>query len=324
MNPNPDLAAALPALEEAGLPPAARAATAGRLARGELMSVRAELRAALYAGVLLIVAGVSVLVRQNYERIGPRTIAVAIALAALACLAWVARRAPRFTWGRAPAGGLALDYILLLGALLVAADLAFVETRFAALGPSWPWHLLIVALLYAALGVRYDSRTLFSLALSSFAAWRGVAVGWRDAEQWLGEASAEVRRNAIGCGVLFLVAGFLMRRFDRKRHFEPVTVVLGWLLVLGSEASGMIERGWTWAIALFATGAGLAIYASWRRRFGLFALGVLAGYGGVSYLVVRAALDVMLGCAWFFFTSTLLVLALVVAQRRWFRGGTSS
>jgi hypothetical protein len=45
------------------------------------------------------------------------------------------------------------------------------------LGPYWPWHLLVVASAYAALAFRFDSKTLFSLALTSFAAWRGGGGG---------------------------------------------------------------------------------------------------------------------------------------------------
>jgi hypothetical protein len=322
VNPNPDVAAAIPELERQGVLLAPYATTAARLAAGALLSVRGELRALLYGGVLLITAGVSLLVREQYERIGPVVIATAIGLAATGCLFWAARRAPAFTWGKAPAAGFALDYVLLLGALLAATDLAFVETQFAALGPNWAWHLLLVALGYGALAVRFDSRALFSLALSSFAAWRGVAVGIGEAQRWLDERTSLVRWNAIACGVAFLLLAWAMRRFNRKRHFEPVAAVLGWLLVLGAESSGLAApSGWPWAAALFATGSGLAAYAVWRRRFGLFSLGALGGYAGLSYLALWALDDAFFGCGWFFATGGLVVAGLVLAQRFWFREG---
>ena len=327
MNPNPDVAGAIPGLAEAAILPPERATTADRLARGGVLSIRAELRTILYAGVLLIAAGISLFVRENYARIGPLTIAIAIALAAGGCLFWVARRAPPFTWGKAGEAGFApfaIDYVLLLGALLAATDLAFVETQFAALGPNWPWHLLLVALGYGALALRFDSRTLFSLALSSFAAWRGVAVGVSDAQRWLDDRTPAVRWNAIVCGVVFLLLAWALRHSGRKRHFEPVAAVLGWLLILGAQMSGMgTNPGWPWALALFMTGTALAAHSVWRRRFGLFSLGALAGYAGLSYLVLRVVRDPFLGCGWFFATGALVVAGLVLAQRRWFREGTS-
>src|SRR3954454_2193751 len=124
---SPDVAHAIPELVESGILPPEKAPLLLRVARGELLSVHAELRALLYAGVLLILGGVGVLVEQNLERIGPLAIAVALGLAALAALVWVVRVAPPFSWGAAASPHLAFDYILLLGVLLAAADLAFIE-----------------------------------------------------------------------------------------------------------------------------------------------------------------------------------------------------
>ena len=41
---------------------------------------------------------------------------------------------------------LGADYVLLLGVLLVGADLAYIETQLRLLGPEWAYHLLVVAL----------------------------------------------------------------------------------------------------------------------------------------------------------------------------------
>src|SRR6185295_17929070 len=103
-------------------------------------------------------------------------IAAALGVAAAACLAWVHRTAPPFSWGETRSPHFASEYLLLLGVLLLGADLAYVETQFTPLGDAWPWHLLMLSAVGALLSVRYDSRIVFSLALSTFAAWRGVSV----------------------------------------------------------------------------------------------------------------------------------------------------
>jgi hypothetical protein len=312
---NPDVAQAIPELVETGVLPPAQAPLLLRVARGELLSVHAELRALLSLGVLLVTGGAGVLVAQNLDRIGPVAIAVALGVAAAAALAWVERVAPPFTWDEVRAPHLALDALLLLGVLLAGADLAFVEVKFTPLGAQWPWHLLIVAVLTGIAAFRYDSRPVFSLALSTFAAWRGISVGILDAT-FLPESSA-VRWNAIACGALFAGLGFVLVRARRKAHFEPVAVHLGWLLILGALGSGMIEsQGLAWAAALLGTGAALAAGAYRFRRFSLFAFGVVAAYAGLS----RIALDVLdveiLGCFWFSATSILVLAGLIVAQRR--------
>jgi hypothetical protein len=314
---NPDVVKAIPELVRGGVLPPTKAPVLLRVARGELLSVHGELRALLYAGVLLLTGGVGLLVKENLDRIGPLTIAVGIGLAAAAALAWVIAKAPPFSWGPVPSPNLAFDYMLLLGVLLAGADLAYIEVTFTPLGAHWAWHLLIMALLTGLAAFRFDSRVVFSLSLSTFAAWRGVSVAFFGATL-LNEESA-VRWNAIGCGVLFVVCGWVLARTGRKAHFEPVAANLGWLLVLGGIGSGMLasgNAGLAWSGALLLVGAGLAAGAFRARRFPLFAYGVLAAYAGLSYLVVDGLDLEMMGCFWFSITSLLLILGLLFAQRR--------
>jgi len=312
---NTDVANAIPRLVESGILPPEKASVFLRDARRELVSVRLELRFLLYLGVLLMTGGVGVLVKENLDRIGPVAIAVAIGLAAALALGWVWRTAPPFSRGEVASPHFALDYVLLLGVLLAGADLAYIEVQFTALGAAWPWHLLIVSLLAAAAAVRFDSRVVFSLALASFAAWRGVAVSLFGADLWMGGTEA-VRWNAIGCGVLFVLLGFALKRTGKKAHFEPVAVHLGWLLILGGLISGLGgEGGFLYASALLLVGGGLAAGAYRFRRFPLFAFGVLAGYVGLSRFVVEVG-EEMLSCFWFFSTALLVILGLVAAQRR--------
>lgn len=310
---NPDIADAIPRLAEAGILPPQAAPRLLRVARRELVSVRRELRFLLYLGVLLLTGGVGLLVKENLDRIGPVAIASAIGLAAAAALFWVWRVAPPFSRGEAASPNLAFDYVLLLGVLLVAADLAYIEVQFTPLGADWPWHLLIVSLLAAAAAVRWDSRLVFSLALATFAAWRGVSVARFGADVL--DASGAVRWNVLACGVFFVLLGLALKRAGFKAHFEPVAVHLGWLLVLGGLASGLGDVEWpAWAGALVLVGAGLAAGAFRFRRFPLFAYGVIGGYVGLTRFIFEG--DETLGCFWMSFSAILIVLGLVFAQRR--------
>jgi predicted membrane protein DUF2157 len=313
---NPDVARAIPEMVASGLLTPEQAAAALRPARGEILSIRAELRAVLYLGVLAVTTGVGFLLKENLDRIGPGTIALALGLAAVAILAWVERKAPPFSWGKAASPHLALDYLLLLGLLLVAADLAYIEVKFTPLGANWVYHLLLVAALYGLAAFRYDARLIFSLALSTFAAWRGVAAS-RLGLPWEYSA-AVVRWNAIAVGVFFLAFGWALRRFDRKAHFEPVATWLGWLLILGALATGIAESAtWAaWCLALLVVGTALAIVAARLRRFGLFALGVLAAYGALGRFVVEVVPAEEFGCLWFFGSSILLLVALIFSAHR--------
>jgi hypothetical protein len=71
---------------------------------------------------------------------------------------WVIRSAPPFSWGEVESPSVAFDYVLLLGLLLFASDLAYVEAQFTLLGPRWVHHLLVVASVYVVAAYRWDSR----------------------------------------------------------------------------------------------------------------------------------------------------------------------
>lgn len=313
---NPDVAQEIPELVKRGVLPPAQAPMLLRVAGGELISVHAELRALLSVGVLLLTGGVGILVAQNLDRLGPVAIAIGLGVAAVAALVWVARVAPPFTWDEVKSPHLALDSILLLGVLLTGADLAYIEVQFTPLGAQWPWHLLIVALLCGIAAFRFDSGAVFAVALSTFAAWRGVSATQLGAA--FGSDATALRWNALACGALFAGLGLVLVRARRKAHFEPVAVHLGWLLVLGALGSGMIEsEGLAWAGALLLTGAALAAGAFRVRRFSLFAFGVVAAYAGLSRIALDVLdLDEVFGCFWFSATSILILVGLILAQRR--------
>jgi hypothetical protein len=314
---SPDVAAAVERLWQQGVLTRAQADRFGRVARGELVSVRAELRVLTYGGVLVTMAGVGLLVRENLDDIGPVTIALALWTAALGALAWAWRYRPPFSWGESPSRHLAFDYILLLAVLLTGAALAYVEVQFTPLGAQWRHHLLLVALLAGVLAVRGDSRVVAAVALTTLAAWRGVSATPLQRSFWSLGAEEALRLNAIVTGLAFVALGVLIVRLGRKAHFEPVATYLGWMLVLAAIASA-VEHGprvTPFRIALFAIGAGLAAFAFRRGRFPLFGLGLVAAYVGLSALAVSHIDEDVPAFLWFVLTGIAVIAGLLWAQR---------
>jgi len=156
-------------LHAAGTIDDATASRALALDRREVFSLHHELRATLYVGVLLVMAGVGIILARNLERIGPLTVVLAIALAAAAC-AVPAMRAKAAGRPLTVAG----DYLLLLAALLVSADLAYAERQFTLLGPWWSWHLLLLAVVHAAIAYAFASPLVLAASLTALAGWFGV------------------------------------------------------------------------------------------------------------------------------------------------------
>jgi len=259
-----------------------------RIARGELLSIRPELRVLLYAGVMLVAAAAAEFVRENYRRIGPVAITFALSLAAAAVFAYVFRRARPFSRDVVASPTLAFDYAVVLGILLFGSDLAYVETQFRLLGPNWTGHLLLFSLVALAAAYRFDSAATLSLALSAFAAWRGLSV--RDPFAVLfGSRTALVRANAIACGLLFVAGAALAARRHLKAHFEAVWGNLGFLLLFGALLSGALgPRPWfAWDGFLIATAASVLFFAIRFGRELYAAAAIVAGYVGALRIVLQ-------------------------------------
>lgn len=185
--------------------------------RRDVFSVQPELRIAAWGGVMLLVAAVGVLIKNNLDRIGPLAIAIGIGLVAAACYAWV-------TWRR-NRPSLADDYVLLLGALLVSADIAFLEAQFHILGDRWRQHLLLIAILHAVTAYSFGSRVVLSLAITSLAGWIGADPRYSSPGDYTLAAFLTV--------AALLVWRFLDRRFAKTdfsrtlEHFAANIALLG-------------------------------------------------------------------------------------------------
>lgn len=277
---NPEIVAAVPILVEAAVLRPEQAPGILSVARRDLVSVRMELRALLYAGVLLAVSGVGLFLKENQERIGPASIVALLSAAAAGCLVYAWRRSPPFSWAAVSSPHIAADYVLLLGVLMTGSDLAYLETRFRFLGADWPYHLLALSLFALAAAYRFDSRVVLSLALSTFAAWRGLSASLA-AASIVRDSPEALRLNALGCGALFLAAAFASARANRKAHFEPVFSAFGWLLFFSGLLSGVFQDSDFWPLWVAATvlaGVSLVVFAwRFRRPFDLGA-GVVASY----------------------------------------------
>jgi hypothetical protein len=156
-------------LKRAGVITEPVAAQAAALERGAIFSVFEELRFALYAAVAAITAGIGLLVKDNLDRIGPITLIGLLALAASGCYATALRTA----WQRKKRsiGG---DYLLLLGALILSADLGYAESQFHWLGTEWQWYLLILAAFHGVTGYGLGSRLVLCASIAALAAWFGI------------------------------------------------------------------------------------------------------------------------------------------------------
>jgi hypothetical protein len=163
--------------------------------RRDVFSLHPELRILSWGGAMLLATAAGLVLKNNLDRIGPLALAVLMGLAAAACYA--------FVWWRRARASVVHDYVLLLGALLVSADVAFIESQFHLLGNAWHRHFLILAIVHGVAAYLFRSRLVLSLSIVAVTAWLGVR------EQLFEPADVhtaiEYATRAFGCAALLLM-----------------------------------------------------------------------------------------------------------------------
>jgi len=246
----------LRALHAEGVIDEATASRALALDRGEVFSLHPELRATMYAGVLLLMSGVGIILARNLDRIGPLAIVLAIALAAVA----FAVPAVRAKLAGRPLT-VAADYLLLLAALLVSADLAYAERQFTLLGPLWSWHLLLLAIFHAAVAYAFASPLVLAASLTALAGWFGVGGTLGDVFL-VSDSTPALGARALACAAVITAWRYADRRARPHTSFSDVFDHFAANLAFWGTIAWCVE--WPWLAAGLPLLAALA-YASVRR-----------------------------------------------------------
>ena len=172
--------------------------------RRTVFSIHPELRILSWGGAMLLATASGLVLKNNLDRIGPLVLAVLMGIAAASCYA--------FVWWRRNRASIVHDYVLLLGALLVSADVAFIESQFHLLGDAWHRHFLILAIVHGVTAYLFSSRLVLSLSIVAVMGWLGLReTPFRHATDYA--------LRAAGCAALLLMWRAVHLRFDRTRDF---------------------------------------------------------------------------------------------------------
>jgi hypothetical protein len=269
--------------------------------RRALFSVSDELRAALYAAVALVITGVGILVKEHLDRIGPLTLALALAIAGAACYV----PAIRAKW-RGSGPTTVVDYLLLLGALIVSADVGYAESQFHLLGANWSRHLLVLAVFHAFTAYALQSRLVLSVALTSLAGWFGIERGSGNLAPW-DFATPGLGLRALVCSAVILGWRAIDERSNASRfrevfdHFAANLAfwgAVGWCSNAHMRVAGVV------ALLLLAAFAVRKALRSGTESFAVYGVGYTAL--GLS-LVVAQVTDLTL------FGATLVLVIVLTA-----------
>jgi len=293
------------------------AALLADLQERKIYSIHRELRFLLYIGILLVIAGAGLTVRQYFAQLGDLAIVATLSICAVAAWGYCFMKGGAFAKEEVPAPNIAFDFILFFGCAFYSLDVAYIETHFSLLGADWKNHLLVSAALFLFLAYRFDNRLVLSLALSTLAAWFGFTLSVHRHFSFV----EHYRLYAILYALIVMGAGMLAHRLAVKKHFFDIYLNFAVHFLCLALISGILERKlWSpYFPALILACALLAFHAVRTRRFLYMLYALIYGYIGVSIVVVdRIHRETFFVFAYFIATS-LLVIALIFMMSRQFK-----
>lgn len=271
-----------------------------------IIPVHRDLRFFLYFGILLIVAGAGLTIKQYFVHLGDIAIIASLSLCFAAAFVYCFRKGSPFGNGEVPSPHIAFDYILFLGCALFSMDIAYIEMQFHVLNEGWKNYLLISFALFIFLAYRFDNRLVLSLALSTLAAWFGFTLASRRFFSF----EEYYRSYAIVYALIVMGLGILANRLAVKKHFFDIYFNFAVHFLCIALIAGVAEHKIfsLYFPALLMVCIGLAFHSVRVRKFLYMLYAVIYGYVGLSIVVVdRIHRETFLIFAYFIVTSGFVI-----------------
>jgi hypothetical protein len=281
-----------------------------------LFSVHRELRFFLYIGILMLIAGAGLTIKQYFTNLGDIAIICALTVCFAAAFIYSFIKGAAFDRDEVSSPNIAFDYILFFGCAFFSMDIAYIETQFHLLGDFWDNYLLASSALFLFLSYRFDNRLVLSMALSTIAAWFGFTLsGHRFAfEEYY-------REYAIAYSLIVLLLGGLLYRLDIKKHFFDIYLNFAFHFLCIALISGVAQYkifSLYFPVLLMACAA-LVFYALKVRRFIYMLYAVVYGYIGISIVIVHLIHRQTFFIFTYFIATPLLVIGLIFKFSRKFK-----
>jgi hypothetical protein len=281
-----------------------------------IFSIHRELRFFLYIGILLVITGAGLTIKQYFNNMGDIAVISALTLCCVAVFIYCFLKGNAFAKGEVTSPGIAFDYILFFGCAFYSMDIAYIETQFHILGDLWENYLLVSVALFFFLSYRFDNRLVLSLALSTLAAWFGFTLSGH--RYLFGEY---YRFYAMAYGFLVLCGGILLYRLSVKKHFFDIYLNFAVHFLCIALISGVVEYKIfsLYFPALLLACVALAFYAVSVRKFLYMLYAVIYGYIGISIVTVNQIHRQTFFVFAYFILTSLLAIGLIFKLSHKFR-----
>jgi hypothetical protein len=282
--------------------------------KNNLLSVHQELRFSFYAGILLIIAGLGLTIKQYFVQLGDIAVIVSLTIGALAAFIYCFTKGNSYSQAEVLSPNIAFDYILFFGCTLYSMDIAYIETQFHVLGDSWNNYLLASTIIFLFFSYRYDNRLVLSLALSTLAAWFGFTLS-KDRFSF----EEYHRFYALAYSLIILFAGGLLYRISVKRHFWDIYLNFAVHFLFVALISGVIQYKLfsIYFAALLVCSVALGYYALRTRKFLYMLYTIIYGYIGISSAILDLIkTEIMLIFIYFIITPMIVIFSIFRLSRK--------
>lgn len=255
-----------------------------------IFSLFYELRTILFLGVLLFTTGAAILVYKNVETIGHQVIIALLALLMAGCSWYVKKNQLPYSNAEVPSPGTLYDYTLLLGSILFAIIIGYLQFQYSIFGERWGLGALIPAVAYFPLAYRYDHRGVLSLGIAGLASWLGLTVSpVAMLKEGLFSEAALVNWGLF-FGAAMMAVGLALERRNIKTHFTFAYMGFGFL-VFGMACLGglfSLDQDILFFLLTMALCAVGIYYTRKEQSFFFLLMSTLFGYVALTYLLSQS------------------------------------
>ena len=183
------------------------------------LSLHSDLNWILYLGIVLISTAVGILIYKNIDTIGHTVLVVVLCILIIGCFTFCLVRSHGYRHTRITDSSNWADYILLAGCLLLLTLIGYLQFQFNVFGNSWGLALFIPAVLLFATAYYFDHLGVLSLAITTFAAWAGVAVTPMKLLKNNDWSDETILYTSLVLGIFFISVAIMSNTKKIKAHF---------------------------------------------------------------------------------------------------------
>lgn len=257
-------------------------------------SLQWDLRTLLYAGIIMLSAGLGVFIYKNLDSIGHVTVLAAVGLLCAGTFVYCFKFARPFSRYKVEPPNLWFDYILLLGCLLMVIFLGYLQFQFHLFGSQWGLATFIPMVLLFASAYYFDHKGVLTMAITALGAWMGIALEPAQLLRLQRMNNDDMVWNGVVLGLLLHLATLITETRQFKEHFAPVYKNFGvHLLFIALLAGSFINFDWflPWCLAVGVVAA-FHFYESVKNKsFYYFVVTALYSYVAISYVVMRGIIS---------------------------------